>query len=98
MQSELKYYFEEWKKYLNPNERRDFENSMIRDPKLTKMSQFFAVLTSSSLTPYYSYRAFALQEICSTSHLNIVLEARRRQHMRQHDENEKNESQNSSEW
>ena len=67
---------------------------MFWDPKLFKMSQFFAVLTSSTLTPYYSYRA---QEICSTSHLSIVLEARRRQHMRQHDENEKNESQNSSE-
>ena len=35
--------------------------------------------------------------ICSTSHLRISLEARRRQHMRQHGENEKNESQNSSE-
>ena len=30
------------------------------------MSQFFVVLTSSALTPYYSYRA---QEICSTSYL-----------------------------
>ena len=30
---------------------------MIRDPKLFKMSQFFESLTSSSLTPYYSYRA-----------------------------------------
>ena len=30
------------------------------------MSQFFGLLTSSTLTPYYSYRA---QEICSTSHL-----------------------------
>ena len=26
------------------------------------------------------------------------LEARRKQHMRQHDENDKNESENSSEW
>ena len=51
--------------------------------------------TSPALTPYYSYRS---QELCSTSHLSIVLEARRRQHMRQHDENEKNESKNSSEW
>ena len=42
---------------------------MFSDPKLFKMSQFFAVLTSSSLTPYYSYRA---QEICSTSHLSIA--------------------------
>ena len=42
---------------------------MFWDPKLFKMSQFFAVLTSSSLTPYYSYRA---QEICSTSHLSIA--------------------------
>ena len=42
---------------------------MFSNPKLFKMSQFFAVLTSSSLTPYYSYRA---QEICSTSHLSIA--------------------------
>ena len=27
--------------------------------------------TSPWLTPYYSYRAFAMQEICSTSHLKI---------------------------
>ena len=32
----------------------------------------------------------------NTSHLSIILEARRMQHMRQHDENEKNESQKSS--
>ena len=34
--------------------------------KITKMSQFFKFKTSSTLTPYYSYRA---QEICSTRHL-----------------------------
>ena len=28
--------------------------------------------TSPWLTPYYSYRAFAMQEICSTSHLRIL--------------------------
>ena len=32
-------------------------------------SQFLKNLTSSALTPYYSYRA---QEICSTSHLSIA--------------------------
>ena len=33
------------------------------------MSHFLAALTSSALTPYYSFRA---QEICSTSHLSIA--------------------------
>ena len=70
---------------------------MIRDPKLTKMSQFFESLTSSSLTPYYSYRAFALQEICSTSHLRLPSRPPAGQHMRQHGENEKNETKQCSE-
>ena len=70
VESPSKQCFLIWKKYLSPNERLDFQESMFSNPKLFKMSQFFAVLTSSSLTPYYSYRAFALQEICSTSHLN----------------------------
>ena len=38
---------------------------MFWDTKLSKTSHIFAALTSSALTPYYSYRA---QEICSTSH------------------------------
>ena len=42
---------------------------MFWDTKITKMSHFLAALTSSALTPYYSYRA---QEICSTSHLSIA--------------------------
>ena len=66
LQSKLKSHFLKWKKYLSSNERSDFEHSMFWGPKLIKMSQFFDLLTSSSLTPYYSYRA---QEICPTSHL-----------------------------
>ena len=69
---------------------------MIRDPKLFKMSQFFEALTSSSLTPYYSYRAFALQEICST-HLRLPSRPPAGRLMRQHGENEKNESKKRSE-
>ena len=42
---------------------------MFLNRNLTKMSQFFVILTSSSLIPYYSYRA---QEICSTSHFSIA--------------------------
>ena len=56
---------------MDPNECRDIEQSMFSGTKITKMSQIFAVLTSSALTPYYSYRAFAMQEICSTSHSRI---------------------------
>ena len=33
------------------------------------MSEFWGSKTRPALTPYYSYRAFAMQEICSTSHL-----------------------------
>ncbi len=33
------------------------------------MSEFLGSKTRPALTPYYSYRAFAMQEICSTSHL-----------------------------
>ena len=68
---------------------------MFWDPKLFKMSQFFASLTSLTLTPNYS---LGIQEICSTSHLILPSRPAARQHMRQHDENEKNESQNFSEW
>ena len=35
------------------------------------MSEFWGSKTRPALTPYYSYRAFAMQEICSTSHLKI---------------------------
>ena len=59
------------------------------------MSQFSKIKTSPALPPYYSLKSTG---ICSTSHSSIVLEARRRQHMRQHEKNQKNESQNSSEW
>ena len=35
------------------------------------MSEFLGSKTRPALTPYYSYRAFAMQDICSTSHLKI---------------------------
>ena len=43
---------------------------MFWDTKLSKTSHIFAALTSSALTPYYSYRA---QEVCSTSHFLAAL-------------------------
>ena len=58
------------------------------------MSQILTVLTRPALTPYYSYRAW---ENMLYESFNVPLEARRRQHMRQHDENENFRSQNSSE-
>ena len=54
VESPSKSCFLNGKKYLSPNDRRDFQESMFSNPKLFKMSQFFLVLTSSSLTPYYS--------------------------------------------
>ena len=54
VESPSKQYFLTGKKYISSNDRRDFQESMFSNHKLTKMSQLFAVLTSSSLTPYYS--------------------------------------------
>ena len=50
---------------------------MTKKKITNKMSQFLKNLTSSALTPYYSYRA---QEICSTSHLRIASRPAARQH------------------
>ena len=36
------------------------------------MSEFLKFKTSPAVTPYDSYRALAMQEICSTSHLRIA--------------------------
>ena len=52
--------------------------------QITKMSQFSKIKTSPALPPYYSLKSTG---ICSTSHLSMILEARRRQHMRQHEKN-----------
>ena len=82
------------KKYAEPNLFQNFEKIQVLGFQITKMSQFSKIKTSPALPPYYSLKSTG---ICSTSHLSIVLEARRRQHMRQHEKNEKNESQNSSE-
>ena len=71
-----------------------FSNFQFSGPQLFKKSQFSKIKTSPALTPYYSFRA---PGICSTSHSSVVLEARRRQHMRQHGENENFRSQKSSE-
>ena len=53
---------------MNPNECCNIEQLMSSGTKIFKMSQFLTALTSSALTPYYSYRAFCDTEICSTSH------------------------------
>ena len=66
---QIKITFSKIKNIYQLKRTSDFENSMFWDSKLFKMSQFFGLLTSSTLTPYYSYRA---QEICSTSHFDIL--------------------------
>ena len=55
------------------NDRRDFSNSTFRGVKIFKMSFFVKFKTSSGLTPYYS---ISIQEICSTSHLKLLLRPR----------------------
>ena len=54
VESASKQCFLNGKKYISPNDRRDFQESMFSNRKLLKMPQFFLFLTSSSLTPYYS--------------------------------------------
>ena len=46
-----------------------FSGINVFRPKIIQNVSIFVILTSSSLTPYYSYRA---QEICSTSHLSVA--------------------------
>ena len=57
------------KKCESQNEWLNSEQWSFSGREIFKMSQFLELKTSSSLTPYYFYRA---QEICSTSHLSIA--------------------------
>ena len=82
------------KNYAEPNLFQKIQKIQFLRFQLFKMSEFSKIKTSPALPPYYSLKS---TNICSTSHLSIVLEVCRRQHMRQHEKNEKNEAQNSSE-
>ena len=72
------------KNYAEPDIFQKFEKIQFLGSQIFKMSQFSKIKTSPALPPYYSLKSTG---ICSTSHLRIALEARRRQHMRQHEKN-----------